>query len=304
MAVNKAAGYDGWGVELLRHRLLMFYGNVEDTGEWPLQLARTVVVMLPKPGGEGPLGFRPVCLLSQIYRVWAKVRLPEVRRWLQINQVRTSAVELKGAEELALHLAMLQAEGRLYGEELVVLATDFAKAYDTISLGAIKEVMVAAAMPKWIAGPVLAAYHQERIVRCGMAVGQWHKPVRGLVPGCPLATYLMALLVFPWQKLAEQGGSSTRTWVDDCVAWSQGPTAQEDVAAAVRAMKVQVAAGDFVVAPHKSALVATAGALEDQLQQQVAGLGIERKAGTKDLGVPLGTVLKCRRWCVTGGRSF
>ena len=54
------------------------------------------------------------------------------------------------------------------------------------------------------------------------------------------------------------------------------------------AMKVQVATGDFLVAPHKSALLASEGCVEAQLEEQAADLGIQLKPGTKDLGVALG----------------
>ncbi len=64
MSVSKAAGYDGWGIELLRHmpveffeKLALFYANVESTGVWPNEVAKTVVVvqagMPAEPGVPG-----------------------------------------------------------------------------------------------------------------------------------------------------------------------------------------------------------------------------------------------------------
>ena len=83
-----ALGLDGWSLKDLRSlplRLLDWLAElltlVEVTGRWPEVLARGYTALIPKPGGEGPLGTRPLTVLSVVYRLWAGTRLWEVLRW-------------------------------------------------------------------------------------------------------------------------------------------------------------------------------------------------------------------------------
>ena len=65
------AGPDGWAVGFLKEMPVGFwravkllYEEVERTGEWPEEPKAGLVCVLPKEGGQGPTGFRPVVMLS------------------------------------------------------------------------------------------------------------------------------------------------------------------------------------------------------------------------------------------------
>ena len=51
--------------------------HIESTGLWPRVLAPGFVSLFPKGEGMLPMQQRPLSVLSQLYRVWAGVRLEE-----------------------------------------------------------------------------------------------------------------------------------------------------------------------------------------------------------------------------------
>ena len=51
---------------------------IEEMGQWPTMLAQGYTSLIPKPGEEGPLGTRPLTVLSMVYILWARTRLWEV----------------------------------------------------------------------------------------------------------------------------------------------------------------------------------------------------------------------------------
>ena len=79
-------GLDGWCVaDLLCLPLLNMLADllavVEATGKWPHIVARVYVSLIPKGEGMLPMQQRPLSVLSQLYRVWAGIRLEECMVW-------------------------------------------------------------------------------------------------------------------------------------------------------------------------------------------------------------------------------
>ena len=71
----KAAGFDGWRYEELKSwppplilLLTQFYGVVERAGTWPASLSTALVALLPKGTTGMAADYRPIMLLSTIYR--------------------------------------------------------------------------------------------------------------------------------------------------------------------------------------------------------------------------------------------
>ena len=75
MAIRPSAmGPDGWSLQDLRalpNRVLHWLAHllmlIEEMGQWPTVLAQGYTSLVPKPGDEGPLGRRPVTVLSMVY---------------------------------------------------------------------------------------------------------------------------------------------------------------------------------------------------------------------------------------------
>ena len=91
LKVKAARGPDGWSrADLLtmpRQRtaaLLEFLHKVESGAiRWPAQMTVGFVISLAKPGNRmDAQGFRPICLFSLIYRLWAGIRTRQVLRTL------------------------------------------------------------------------------------------------------------------------------------------------------------------------------------------------------------------------------
>ena len=57
---------------------------VESTGVWPLGLLDAYIALFPKADGDSaPLGQRPLCVLSVVYRLWASLRLSRLQGWVK-----------------------------------------------------------------------------------------------------------------------------------------------------------------------------------------------------------------------------
>ena len=79
---GKAPGSDGWRYSELKawplqliQQLCHVCHLIERTGKWPLALSTSLVTLLPK-GASGHLDdYRPIVLLSAIYRLWVGLRM-------------------------------------------------------------------------------------------------------------------------------------------------------------------------------------------------------------------------------------
>ena len=91
MGVTAANGLDQWSISMLK-RLPMFFWDalaellrmVESTGRWQDRVAEGFISTVPKgEGGGDPMRLRPLTGLSQIYRIWAGVRMEDAldRQW-------------------------------------------------------------------------------------------------------------------------------------------------------------------------------------------------------------------------------
>ena len=116
MGVHTATGLDGWCVSdllLLPTCLLDMLSEilflVEATGTWPRVLARGYVSLIPKGEGMMPMQQRPLSVLSQIYRVWAGIRLEECMVWqeLWIHPHAYGFRKKRGATDAAAFISML-----------------------------------------------------------------------------------------------------------------------------------------------------------------------------------------------------
>ena len=57
---------------------------VETNSVWPHGLLDAHIALIPKADGDStPLGQRPLCVLSVVYRLWASLRLGHLRDWVE-----------------------------------------------------------------------------------------------------------------------------------------------------------------------------------------------------------------------------
>ena len=104
MGTGKSPGHDGWrGGDLAKlpidaqEELAELLNEVELKGQWPATMKGAVVVMLPKGEGMDPLGQRPIGLLPGIYRLWARLRVSDLKDVLEEKRLPS---ELGGNRDL------------------------------------------------------------------------------------------------------------------------------------------------------------------------------------------------------------
>ena len=191
-------------------------------------------------------------------------------------------------------------------EEVAGAALDWRKAYDQVDLQTLPALLMRAGVPDRISKPALAAYSARRRIRVGKAIGRPWRPSRGLLPGCPLAVFFLAVLTWPWMRATGRLDDRLRrrVYVDDFTLWAraaagEGADAAEPVRDALRLTAAFETAMGWALNRTKSKQFANSKELRRWLAEQIPGI----RAGTeiRDLGVAT-TAGKARRCAVTAAR--
>jgi hypothetical protein len=236
IGLDKSPGEDGWTARLMDEwsaeawdQVCELLRAVERTGKWPKQLSGGIVCMLAK-GGVGPsvadpLQARPVVLLSVLYRVWAKARAGYLEHWIRVAGMQPLEESAASCEDLAVDLAFVLEAAKVGGAlPAWAVATDLSKAYDRIPLDVLEAALRDSGLPFGLWGPLLAMARSARRIKVGSVCGKQENPTHGLVPGCPLATYVMGLLLHRWRLAIYRAVPQAvkRSWVDDSTASATG----------------------------------------------------------------------------------
>ena len=109
------------------------------------------------------------------------------------------------------------------GDAFAMVALDWKKAYDGITLDVLGQTLQAAGVPTWASGPLLGMYASKRRLRVGRVIGPEWKPTSGIPAGCPIAVFALAVCTKPWAALVGgQENITRRLYVDDSTAWVSG----------------------------------------------------------------------------------
>eukprot|EP00974_Lingulodinium_polyedra_P104756 10141802-Lingulodinium_polyedra.AAC.1 len=84
-----------------------------------------------------------------VYRVWAAGRARDMASWIGAWAGPTN----RGAEELALKLAVELESAETAGIDVAGAALDWNKTFDHIPLASARTVLERAGAPRWLAGP-------------------------------------------------------------------------------------------------------------------------------------------------------
>lgn len=227
---NKAPGPDGRVAKELRDwppplldLVARLYRAVEQAGRWPETLRHAMVAMLPKKGTGARDDYRPITLLTVLYRAWARAHSDGMRSWLRANQVARQK-DLVGADIQAYELALQLAWGRREGTPVSGVAIDWSKCYDNISLDLIPVVSKAAGLPQRVWRPVLDMYRAPRSVLMNGCISRPRVPTHGITAGCPLAGEVLALIAHMLVRALRDLGPEVRArpYVDDLTASTTG----------------------------------------------------------------------------------
>ena len=145
---TSAGSLDQWRPEELRalshwapavyEPLACILNHIERTGIWPTSLLRGYTALVPKPGmsdDPSPTDFRPISVLSAVYRLWSRRRLGIALQWQEgwAHEQVWGCRPRRGAESMTMDIA-LELEADMYDECQLVggISFDSKKAFDLV----------------------------------------------------------------------------------------------------------------------------------------------------------------------------
>ncbi|CAI5464007.1 unnamed protein product [Closterium sp. Yama58-4] len=214
---GKSPGQDGLPPELFKAHwdllggpLVEFARRLERTGLLDESITTAVTVLLHKKGPADQLGnYRPITLLSTIYKVLAKLLANRLKKELHQIVSEDQHGFIPGrclADAVAVVTDAVDAAGN-GGDDWFLLMVDFQKAYDTVARPYLFETMGKPGIPdefiRWTEG--LHHGSGTRVVINGW-LGERVEMQRGVRQGCPLAQYLFLCALEPLCcKIKEKG---------------------------------------------------------------------------------------------------
>ena len=136
--LNTAMGCDFWEAINLRRlsdealdALANLLNTIEKEVAWPHQMLFNMVVLMGKPTG----GCRPIALMPMLYRIWTKVRKPDMQQWEAAHVGKWDAA-VKGSSALraAVAGAFMDELASYSGEDVLTILWDLEKFYDNIDI--------------------------------------------------------------------------------------------------------------------------------------------------------------------------
>eukprot|EP00435_Cladocopium_sp_Y103_P064826 s87_g26.t1 len=206
-----ARGADGWGKLDLLHlsrahtlKLLALLTAVEQNEtSWPAQLLEGQVIALSKcEGAHQPNEFRPIVLLSIIYRCWASLRSRQTLSMLE-PYIYADAHGFLSSREPAQTWLHIQAavECALQSRcPLAGIGTDMVKAFNCIQREPQSTLAKAIGIPQALLHPwrSFTAQFTRRFVVCNQ-VSSALRSTQGFAEGCPLSVLAMAMVDWGYQ---------------------------------------------------------------------------------------------------------
>ena len=220
MSKGKSGGIDGIIIEMLKCSLHItepylrhLYNVILDTGKYPEQWTKAVLVPLHKSGSTAELNnYRGIALLSVLGKFFSKIVNTRLVEWAENTGVQKEeqAGFRKGYSTID-NIFILQSlvqkycsknSGRFY-----VLYVDFSKAFDTIP----HALLFYQLMSKGVHGKVLKVLRSmysslHSCVRTPTGLTDFFKCERGTRQGCMLSPFLFSLYVGELVTMFEEAG--------------------------------------------------------------------------------------------------
>ncbi|CAI5461851.1 unnamed protein product [Closterium sp. Yama58-4] len=208
LAPGKSPGQDGLPKELFEHNwdllgpvLMKFVGDFTRSAELPREISTAVTILLHKKGSKEELGnYRPITLLSTVYKVLAKVMVTRLNRVLHevISEDQVGFLPGRKLADAVAVVADAVEAGASGGEDWFLLMVDFQKAFDSISRPFLFRTLRGMGIPEnfvsWAKGLHTGAGTRLHI---NGWTGDRVAVERGVRQGCPLAPYLFLCAVEP-----------------------------------------------------------------------------------------------------------
>ena len=158
------------------------------------RFGRTFGYPFGERGTTDPMDGRPLWPMPVIYRIWANRRSRDWARWRLTWECEP---EFRGAYTLGWDVALAMEAASANGQECVLLALDWRKAYDGIDLSTLGDTLVIAKVPNWARLPLMYMYNRDRRLSVGTVIGNIWKPTCGVMAGCGIAVFALAVCTRP-----------------------------------------------------------------------------------------------------------
>ena len=206
-----ARGADGWARSDLLNmspfhtkQLIALLSAIEDNQtEWPKQLLEGLVIAIAKcDDAHRPNEYRPIVLLSIIYRCWASLRARQMLAQLEmyIHSDAHGFLPSREPGQTWLHIQAAVETAIQSKQQLAGIGTDFVKAFNCISRKPLWFLAEAVGIPNTLLHPWRSFVQKftRRFVVCN-EVSNAHLSTRGFAEGCPLSVLAMVLSDWSYQ---------------------------------------------------------------------------------------------------------
>ena len=203
-----ATGADGWSKSDLQHmplpyvqQLLAFIDDIENgVREWPPQLLEgQVIAIAKKHEAHRPNDFRPIVLLSTIYRCWATLRARQLLRALEPH-IHSDALGFLPTREASQAWMLIQSAVEIAQQghqPLCGVGTDFQKAFNCIRREPLFAAVTQVGFPWRIITPWKSFVNSfTRRFQVMNKVSEAITSDIGFAEGCPLS--VVAMVVVDW----------------------------------------------------------------------------------------------------------
>ena len=218
------------------------YNTIESTGRWPQELTKGAVSFLPKSSESCPSAdnFRPLTILSALYRLWAKIRHDQLCDvWLPLwkNNFAYGLKQSHAADMLAFETCFEITEAMHQGYFTAGISYDMKKCFDSIPINLVLVFIFRGADSKIFKALDSFYKHHQKYSRLDGTYTKAFRPSNGIVQGCPLSMLLLTCLVTTWLEHvhANSPAGSARSYVDDICLWAKSKN-KSDLCRTIRRM--------------------------------------------------------------------
>lgn len=217
--------------------LAAIYNAMELSGDLPESFLLAYTSLIPKDTSledAGPTDFRPITVLTAVYRLWVKARFDQVLQW-QESWVTPEVFGCRkghNAEQMMAQIS-LDVESPAFSDNSFVsgVAYDYRKAFDLVP----HEIMLQAMQLRGCHPRILAVLGSlykglQRVFKLHGALGQWWRAYNGLVQGDALSMVALNSVVtciVEATKALNTDNIRPRTYADDISAVVLGPSKQD-----------------------------------------------------------------------------
>ncbi|CAK9030649.1 unnamed protein product, partial [Durusdinium trenchii] len=215
----------------------MILNKIEKLGEWPQDLLSSYTSLIPKDEHADDVSatdFRPITVLSTIYRLYAKARFIALLQWQEslVSEAVFGCRKGKSAETLAVQIALdLESKGFTNFQYVAGVSYDCRKAFDLVPIEIALEIMRRRGCRPRILSALHGLYNGlHRVFRLPSPVGNWRCSYNGLVQGDPISMVILnSLVACVVEASARLPHPALRisTYADDLSAVIRGETLQE-----------------------------------------------------------------------------